>query len=882
MSNPSPQSIEELFLSIVELSPRQQHEVLEAMRAEKPHLVAQIQGLLAADQSNDDGLLEQPATTLSELTPVRVGRYTITRRIGEGGMGTVYEANCSHPSGTFAIKIIRAGLATDRVLRRFESESGALSLLDHPGIVKICEAGVCQTEYPDGSRAERPFLAMELIDGPDLLAYAQQARLDERARLALFAGVCDAVHHAHQRGVIHRDLKPANILVHSDGQPKVLDFGVAALANPGRHVTTLTRTGQLIGTPAYMSPEQSRPGIRVPDVRSDVFSLGVILHELLTGVLPPSIARLNSDGRAEDRVAPNLPPQAHAAITPSRDVQTIMAKAVDPDPGHRYQSAALLADDLRRFIDGEPIEARPASTIERAVRFARGNRTVVGAVAAAFVALLVGGSVAVYQAIEALRLARLEAAARVNAVAARDEANATLAFLTNMLSAADTDSYGRNVTVRELLDHVAGKVEEEWKDKPLVAAAIEDALGRTYVSLGEFSIARDHLEVAYAIRSKRLSADDPLLADSSSSLGTVLTTLGEHDRAATLLTRAVEIRSRVLGPSHPLTFAAMGGLASSLVGLQKFDEAERLYQQIVAGAPIENADEASLRNRSAYAVLLTRLGKTEAADAIYKQVLPRQELLLGPDSMSVMLTRRGAAGVARALGHMDEAERLMRSIVDRQDRVLGPDHPESLGNLHDLSILYLNIGRPDAAKEMLARVVAGAERSLGPEHRNTLKARFLTAQAIAMKGDTPSARTLAAQVLAQQRASLGERTIDVADSLQLLGAIEMSAERYEEAQRRFAESIAIFTSILPEHDQTVAAVRSRHGESLLKLGRHEEALAELTAGFMDLERASGPCTRCARVAAQIAECLERLGRVEEARHWRARSEEPAARTPSST
>jgi tetratricopeptide (TPR) repeat protein len=231
---------------------------------------------------------------------------------------------------------------------------------------------------------------------------------------------------------------------------------------------------------------------------------------------------------------------------------------------------------------------------------------------------------------------------------------------------------------------------------------------------------------------------------------------------------------------------------------------------------------------------------------------------------------------------MDEAERLMRSIVDRQDRVLGPDHPESLGNLHDLSILYLNTGRPNDAMEMLARVVAGAERSLGPEHRNTLKARFLLAQAFVMKGDIAGARTLAAQLLAQQRQSLGENNVDVADSLQLLGAIEMSDQRPEEAERRFAESIAVFTSVLPEHDQTVAAARSRHGESLLKLGRHEEALAALTAGFMDLERASGPCTRCARVAAQVAECLERLGRVEEARQWRARSEEPAARSPSST
>ena len=250
--------------------------------------------------------------------------------------------------------------------------------------------------------------------------------------------------------------------------------------------------------------------------------------------------------------------------------------------------------------------------------------------------------------------------------------------------------------------------------------------------------------------------------------------------------------------------------------------------------------------------------------------------------MSVMLTRRGAASVARSLGHLDEAERLMRWIVDRQDRLLGPDHPESLGNLHDLSILYLTTGRPNEALEMIARVVTGAERSLGPEHRNTLKARFLMAQAMVMKGDVAGARTLAAQVLAQQRLSLGEKNVDVADSLQLLGAIEMTGERHAEAERRFAESIAIFTSVLPEHDQTVAAVRSRHGESLLKLGRHEEALAALTAGFTDMERASGPCGRCARVAAQVAECLEQLGRSDEARNWRARSEQQAAPVPSST
>src|SRR5262245_48547007 len=319
--------------------------------------------------------------------PARIARYRILRLIGEGGMGAVYEAEQEQPRRTVALKVIKPGIATPELLKRFEQESQALGRLQHPGIAQIYEAGTADTGF-----GPQPYFAMEFIEGPHLRQYAAAQELDVRARLEIMAKVCDAVHHAHQRGLIHRDLKPGNILVDERGQPKILDFGVARVTDSEAHATRQTDIGQMIGTLAYMSPEQVLADPLALDTRSDVYALGVVLYELLAARMPYAISRKLDETihaiREED-------PARLSQISRSYrgDIETIVAKALEKDRARRYGSAAELAADITRYLKDEPIVARLPSTGYQIQKFARRHKPLVGGIAAVFV-VLVGGIIA--------------------------------------------------------------------------------------------------------------------------------------------------------------------------------------------------------------------------------------------------------------------------------------------------------------------------------------------------------------------------------------------------------------------------------------------------------------------------------------------------------
>ncbi|HET9217530.1 MAG TPA: serine/threonine-protein kinase [Terriglobia bacterium] len=326
---------------------------------------------------------ERNDTTL--MSGTMIGRYRILRRIGEGGMGFVFEAQQEYPHRTVALKLIKPGITSLEMLRRFEQESDALGRLQHPGIAQIYEAGTADTGY-----GPQPYFAMELIRGETLLDYAETHALATRDRLELFTKVCDAVDHAHQRGLIHRDLKPGNILVDEAGQPKVLDFGAARPTERHTPSTARTSIGQLVGTLAYMSPEQALADPLELDTRSDVYTLGVILYELLTARLPYSIGKWMHETlqaiREED-------PERLSSINRSYrgDIETIVAKALEKDKAHRYSSAADLAADIQRHLRDEPIIARPRSVGYQLTKFGRRHR---GMVAGVIGLLVVLGAVA--------------------------------------------------------------------------------------------------------------------------------------------------------------------------------------------------------------------------------------------------------------------------------------------------------------------------------------------------------------------------------------------------------------------------------------------------------------------------------------------------------
>lgn len=393
-----------------------------------------------------------PDVARSSALPAQIGRFRIIRRIGEGGMGVVFEAEQDNPRRTVALKVIRAGLASDSVVRRFRHEAEVLGRLQHLGIADVYEAGVAETPL-----GQQPYFAMQLIQGAPLIDYAMKHQLDTRARLELFTRVCDAVGYAHQRGIIHRDLKPANILVDESGQPKVLDFGVARVTNDGLTLATMqTVTGQVIGTLPYMSPEQISGTSADVDTRSDVYSLGVSLYELLTGRLPYRV--LNCTLAEAARIIADVEP-TRLSLVDRRfrgDVETIVSKALQKDCGQRYQSVADFAADIRRYLADEPVQARPPSAMYQLRKFARRNKGLVGGAMGVFVALIMGLA-------GVLWFAAQESRQRASAERATGDAR-RLAYRVSVNAAAVAIDENNLPTARRLLDEAPQELRGwEWR-----------------------------------------------------------------------------------------------------------------------------------------------------------------------------------------------------------------------------------------------------------------------------------------------------------------------------------------------------------------------------------------------------------------------------------
>jgi hypothetical protein len=360
-----------------------------------------------------DGSAEQSKADSGSLPhPAFIGRYRVLHLVGEGGMGAVYEADQDSPRRTVALKIIKPSIASPELLRRFEQESQALGRLQHPGIAQIYEGGTLDLGF-----GPQPYFAMEFIRGLPPREYAETHHLNTRDRLQIMVKICDAVHHAHQRGIIHRDLKPANILVDQTGQPKILDFGVARVTDSDARATYQTNVGQLVGTLAYMSPEQALADPLDIDTRSDVYALGVILYELLSGQLPYTINRKIHE--AIQTIREQDPAPLGVLNREFRgDIETIAAKALEKERERRYASAAEMAADIQRCLNDEPIVARPASAVYQLRKFARRNRPLVAGVAVVVAVLIVGTSAIAWYATQATkdrdRALKAETRANVN------------------------------------------------------------------------------------------------------------------------------------------------------------------------------------------------------------------------------------------------------------------------------------------------------------------------------------------------------------------------------------------------------------------------------------------------------------------------------------
>ncbi len=781
-----------------------------------------------------------------------IGPYHLLEKIGEGGMGEVWVAEQHKPiHRRVALKLIKAGMDTRQVIARFESERQALAMMDHPAIAKVFDAG----ETSDG----RPYFVMEYVQGIPITTYCDQNRLTTKERLELFRHVCEGVQHAHQKAIIHRDLKPSNILVAiQDGVavPKIIDFGVAkATAQSLTERTMYTELGMLIGTPEYMSPEQAEMSGQNVDTRTDIYSLGAILYELLIGALPFDPKELRRAGfdeirrkiREEDPPKPStkLSTMGDASIARALsrrteppalirqirgDLDWITMKALEKDRTRRYGSPSDLAADIDRYLHHQPIVARPPSTVYKARKFVRRHRFGVG-VASAITVLLIGFSVTT--AVQARRIARERDRANQEAEASRRVSD----FLTGLFKVSDpSEARGNSVTAREILDKGADKIGRELQGQPLVQGRLMSTMGLVYDGLGLYAPAQALLEKALETRTKALGPDHPDVAGTLGQLGTVMWHRGDFAKAKDFMEQALAINEKRFGPESQPVASGLHNLGTLNWSWGKYDDARRLLERCLAIREKilgpEHADVAATLN--SLGAIAYREGNFKKAGELWERTLAIREKTLGPDHPYLAQTLNNLAIIYTYSGDPKRAVPLLERVVRIQEKVLGPKHPDLASGLMNLGDALFKSGSDAEAKPYFDRAVAIME-AASPD--NPELARFLDRQAAVLvkEKDLKGARGIYERSLALRQKALGPKNPQVAESLSGLADCAFQSGRLPEAESLYERALDLVRK--PDGSYHPGAYDALKGLAALLRATHRDArAAELEARVKSLER----------------------------------------------
>jgi serine/threonine protein kinase/tetratricopeptide (TPR) repeat protein len=720
------------------------------------------------------------ATTAAETAPEQIGPYRILEPLGEGGMGIVYLAEQREPvRRRVALKLIKPGMDSKQVLARFESERQALAIMNHRSVAKVFDAGV--------SENGRPYFVMEYVQGVPITLHCDAHRYSLRDRLELFVQTCEAIQHAHQKGIIHRDIKPSNVLVSmEDGHPvaKVIDFGVAkAIDQRLTERTLFTQHGTLIGTPEYMSPEQAGTSHFAVDTRTDIYSLGVLLYELLVGALPFDSDSLRNAAALEMLriIREDDPPRpatrisslgdgveeiARRRLTDPRslarklkgELDWITMRTLEKDPSRRYSSASELASDIRRYLREEPVLAGPPNATYRMRKFVHRHRLAVAAVGIVGLALTIGAAglgVGLLRAIEAEEHARAEAE-RANLEA--ETADEVATFLSELFLASDPGSNrGETVTLREVLDRSAERIENELNDQPLVQSRLIHVIGGVYRGLGLYDRARPFHEQALQMRRELFGNDDPKTLDALNAMAGLEYFQGDFDAAKRLFSETVEIRRRVQGNEHPDTLAAMSNLTAVLVNQHQYEEAARLHAEIleVRRRVLGNRDKDTIISMNNLAGVYSGLGRLDEAMALYEESMVLQRDVMGPRHPATLRQMNGLAGIYRKQKLYDQAGQLYEELHLTECEVLGEEHPQTLGTKHQLCLLQFELGDYDEAATICEQVLETQRRVLGDDHPSTLYSIGNLGTIYATQGKDEVAEPLLVESLKGRREALG-------------------------------------------------------------------------------------------------------------------------------